>query len=106
VRWPHAPQTKRNGKPTNKQESAPANVRALDGLLNMMAKRKGGKGVVVSAMGALVELFATALLPDRRLRVLEQQPLQVRMCVCGRGCGGCLRCLLVLTCCALTSHTP
>jgi hypothetical protein len=43
-----------------------------------MAKRKGGKGVVAKALEALQELFLTCLLPDRRLRVLEQQPLQVR----------------------------
>jgi hypothetical protein len=43
-----------------------------------MAKRKGGKGVVAKAMEALQELFLTVLLPDRRLKVLEQQPLQVR----------------------------
>lgn len=33
-------------------------------------------------MEALQELFMTVLLPDRRLKVLEQQPLQVRACQC------------------------
>ena len=42
----------------------------------------GGRGMrlVASAAGfaeALQELFLTVLLPDRRLKVLEQQPLQV-----------------------------
>ncbi|KIY94505.1 Uncharacterized protein MNEG_13456 [Monoraphidium neglectum] len=58
------------------QESAAANLKSLDGLLSLMAKRKGGKGVVAKALEALQELFLTCLLPDRRLRVLEQQPLQ------------------------------
>jgi hypothetical protein len=74
--------------PPRPQESATANLRSLDGLLALMAKRKGGKGVVAKAMEALQELFLTVLLPDRRLKVLEQQPLQVRgggACVGGRG---------------------
>jgi hypothetical protein len=74
------------------QQSATANMRSLDGLLTLMSKRKGGKGVVAKAMEALQELFATVLLPDRRLKVLEQQPLQVRgagarrlvLCILGR----------------------
>lgn len=70
-------------RPPGAQESAAANLRSLDGLLSLMAKRKGGKGVVAKAMEALQELFLTALLPDRRLKALEQQPLKV--CFLPRG---------------------
>lgn len=45
---------------------------------NLHATPQGGKGVVAKSMEALQELFLTVLLPDRRLKVLEQQPLQVR----------------------------
>lgn len=62
--------------------SATANIKSLDGLLALMAKTAGGKHVVVAAMEALQELFLTALLPDRKLKVLEQQPLQVRPILC------------------------
>ena len=47
------------------QESVLGNMRSLDGLLGMMAKTSGGKGVVGKAMEALQELFMTCLLPDR-----------------------------------------
>ncbi len=57
--------------------SATANLKSLDGLLGLMAKTAGGKHVVVGTMEALQELFLTALLPDRKLKVLEQQPLKV-----------------------------
>lgn len=57
--------------------SSTANIKSIDGLLALMSKTAGGKQLVVSAMEALQELFLTALLPDRKLKVLEQQPLQV-----------------------------
>jgi hypothetical protein len=41
-------------------------------------KRKGGREVVRQAIEALQELMLTVLLPDRKLRFLEQQPVQVR----------------------------
>ncbi len=44
-------------------------------------KRKGGKEVVRQAIEALQELMLTVLLPDRRLKFLEQQDVQV----CVRG---------------------
>jgi hypothetical protein len=47
------------------QESVLGNMRSLDGLLGMMAKTSGGKGVVGKALEALQELFMTCLLPDR-----------------------------------------
>jgi ribosome biogenesis protein MAK21 len=61
---------------TTKQESAVANVRSLDGLIALAAKRSGGRSVVGPAIEALQELFQGPLLPDgRKLRVFEQQPL-------------------------------
>lgn len=74
--------------------SATGGLKSLDGLMAMMGKSGGGKQVVLAAMEALQELFMSSLLPDRKLRVLEQQPLQVRGaagCVCwhGRCNGGC-----------------
>lgn len=59
------------------QESVIANVKSLDSLTQYVAKRSGGREVVRLAMEALQELFCNVLLPDRKLRFLEQQPLQV-----------------------------
>eukprot|EP00887_Chlorella_sp_A99_P005084 scaffold25.g5084.t1 len=56
-------------------EAGAANLRALDGLLAMVAKRGGARAVVGVALDAAKELFLTALLPDRKLRYFEQQPL-------------------------------
>ncbi|KAG2496991.1 hypothetical protein HYH03_004996 [Edaphochlamys debaryana] len=58
------------------QESVVANMRALDQVVTWATKRSGGKELVRQALEALQELFATILLPDRKLRFLEQQPLQ------------------------------
>lgn len=52
-----------------------ANVKALDQLVGWVARRKGGRTVVGQAVDAGREIFATALLPDRKLRWLGQQPL-------------------------------
>lgn len=57
------------------QESAVANMKSLDAMLNMVVKRKGGRAVVGQAIEALREVFLAALLPDRKLRFLSQQPL-------------------------------
>lgn len=54
-----------------------ANLKSLDTLLSWVQKRKGGKEVVRQAMEALQELALTVLLPDRKLKFLEQQPVQV-----------------------------
>ena len=59
------------------QESAVANMDQLDQLLSWVQRRKGGKEVVRQAIEALRELFLTVLLPDRKLKFLTQQPLQV-----------------------------
>mmetsp|Transcript_8714 Transcript_8714/g.18540 ORF Transcript_8714/g.18540 Transcript_8714/m.18540 type:complete len:1163 (-) Transcript_8714:938-4426(-) len=58
------------------QESATANMKSLDTLMSWVQKRKGGRDVVRAALEALQELFLTVLLPDRRLRTLEQQPIK------------------------------
>jgi ribosome biogenesis protein MAK21 len=59
------------------QESPIANLKSLDGLIAMMKKRGGARGVVVSALDALKELWIDVLLPpDRKLRYLDVQPLQ------------------------------
>jgi hypothetical protein len=63
--------------------SATGGLKSLDGLMTMMGKSGGGKQVVLAAMEALQELFMSSLLPDRKLRVLEQQPLQVRQAAGG-----------------------
>ncbi|GAB4813011.1 hypothetical protein N2152v2_000057 [Parachlorella kessleri] len=81
LRW--LQQAKRSGTTQDKvaamsvlvQESAVANLRSLDGLITMCAKTQGGRGVVGATMDALRELFTTVLLPDRKLRFFEQQPL-------------------------------
>jgi ribosome biogenesis protein MAK21 len=61
------------------QESVVANLHSLDILLGWMQKRKGGREVVRQAIDALQELFCSVLLPDRKLRHFEQQPLQVSL---------------------------
>lgn len=59
------------------QESPIANLKSLDGLIAMMKKRGGARGVVVSALDALKELWIDVLLPpDRKLKYLDVQPLQ------------------------------
>lgn len=50
-------------------------MKSLDAMLNMVVKRKGGRAVVGQAIEALREVFLAALLPDRKLRFLSQQPL-------------------------------
>jgi ribosome biogenesis protein MAK21 len=60
------------------QESVTANMRSLDQLLGWAGKRGGGKELVRQAVEALQELFVGVLLPNRKLRFLEQQPLAVR----------------------------
>ncbi|KAI7841479.1 hypothetical protein COHA_004873 [Chlorella ohadii] len=57
------------------QDGAVANLPSLDGLLAMVSKKGGARAVVGSAMDALKELFTTVLLPNRKLRFFEQQPL-------------------------------
>lgn len=57
-------------------EHAIGSIGALDALLHMAGKRAGGKQVVGTALDALQELFVDKLLPDRKLRFFEQQPLQ------------------------------
>lgn len=57
------------------QDGALTQLAALDTLLGMAAKRGGARAVVGATLDALAELFATVLLPDRRLRFFEQQPL-------------------------------
>ncbi|KXZ46949.1 hypothetical protein GPECTOR_39g443 [Gonium pectorale] len=77
-------QVKRAGTSTDKlaaatllvQEGVTSNMRALDQLVALATKRSGGKELVRQAMEALQELFTTVLLPDRKLKFLEQQPLQ------------------------------
>lgn len=58
------------------QDSAVAGMKSLDAMLNWVVKRKGGRAVVGQAIEALREVFLTALLPDRKLRFLSQQPLR------------------------------
>jgi len=43
--------------------------------LSWVQKRKGGKDVVRQAIEALQELCLTVILPDRKLKFLEQQPV-------------------------------
>ena len=59
------------------QESVLANLKSLDTLLSWVQKRKGGREVVRQAIEALQELMLTVLLPGRKLKFLEQQPIQV-----------------------------
>ncbi|GLI62277.1 hypothetical protein VaNZ11_004885, partial [Volvox africanus] len=58
------------------QESVVSNMKALDQLVSLATKKSGGKELVRQAFEALQELFTNALLPDRKLKFLEQQPLQ------------------------------
>jgi hypothetical protein len=58
-----------------------ANLKALDSLLSLAGKRQGSRQVAASGLEALQELFSTCLLPDRKLRVFEAQPLQVSVLV-------------------------
>ena len=62
--------------PHPSQESVLGNLKSLDTLLSWVQKRKGGKEVVRQAIEALQELMLTVLLPDRKLKFLEQQPIQ------------------------------
>ncbi|KAL4421400.1 hypothetical protein ABPG75_010691 [Micractinium tetrahymenae] len=81
VKW--LQQVRRSGTTADKvaamsvlvQDAAVANLHSLDGLLAMCSKRGGARAVVGSAMDALKELFISVLLPDRKLRFFEQQPL-------------------------------
>ncbi|KAG1665927.1 hypothetical protein FOA52_004516 [Chlamydomonas sp. UWO 241] len=78
-------QVKRGGTTADKvaamtlqiRESVIANLKALDTLLSWVTKRKGGKEVVRQAIEALQELFLTCLLPSRRMKFLEQQPVHL-----------------------------
>lgn len=54
--------------------SAVGNLRALDGLLAWVTRRKGGRDVVGQAIDALKTLFLRSLLPDRRLVAFEKRP--------------------------------
>ncbi|GBG69517.1 hypothetical protein CBR_g4353 [Chara braunii] len=58
------------------QEDPIANIRSLDALLNMM-ESKGGKKFAAMATDSLRELFLRSLLPDRKLKFLHQQRLDV-----------------------------
>lgn len=58
------------------QESAIANVAALDALLSLVGKTSGGKDAVGQALDALQELFKSVLLPDRPLVAFEARPLR------------------------------
>lgn len=86
-----------------------ANLKSLDTLIGWVAKRKGGREVVRQAMEALQELFVTVLLPDRRLKHFEQQPLGVS-CELGWGLGclfaACLVCLFALCCLRAALRAP
>jgi ribosome biogenesis protein MAK21 len=58
------------------QEAPIANLRSLDALINMAAKRGGARAVVGTALDALKELWLEVLLPpERKLKFFEQQPL-------------------------------
>jgi len=58
------------------QEAPVANLRSLDALINMAAKRGGARAVVGTALDALKELWLEVLLPPtRKLKFFEQQPL-------------------------------
>jgi ribosome biogenesis protein MAK21 len=57
------------------QDSVIANLKSFDILLSWVQKRKGGKDVVRQAIEALQELCLTVVLPDRKLKYLEQQPV-------------------------------
>ncbi|KAK9809457.1 hypothetical protein WJX73_009608 [Symbiochloris irregularis] len=57
------------------QESAVANLKALDELMRWATKHSGARGVAGEAIDALAEVFVVALLPDRRLTAFADQPL-------------------------------
>jgi ribosome biogenesis protein MAK21 len=58
------------------QEAPVANLRSLDALINMAAKRGGARAVVGTALDALQELWLEVLLPpERKLKFFEQQPV-------------------------------
>ena len=57
------------------QESALANLKAFDELLGWVEKRKGGRAVVPKALDAMKEVCIAALLPERKLLFLADQPL-------------------------------
>lgn len=56
------------------QESPIHNLSSLDGLIALAAKKE--QRVSLLALDALKDLFIHSLLPDRRLRIFENQPLQ------------------------------
>lgn len=58
------------------EESAVANIGALDTLLGWATKARGGREVAGHALESLKELFQTVLLPDRRLQPFESQPFR------------------------------
>ncbi|GIL62556.1 hypothetical protein Vafri_16644, partial [Volvox africanus] len=58
------------------QESVVSNMKALDQLVSLATRKSGGKEMVRQALEALQELSTNVLLPDRKLKFLEQQPLQ------------------------------
>ncbi|CAL8467747.1 g7285 [Coccomyxa elongata] len=57
------------------QESAVANLRSLDELLRWVGKSSGARAVAGQAIDALREIFIAALLPDRKLKFFEEQPI-------------------------------
>ncbi|KAK9819570.1 hypothetical protein WJX81_001337 [Elliptochloris bilobata] len=57
------------------QERTAANLDALDELLGWVSKRSGARAMAGQAIDALREIFIVALLPDRKLRFFEEQPL-------------------------------
>jgi ribosome biogenesis protein MAK21 len=60
------------------QENPIANLRSLDALINMAAKRGGARAVVGTALDALKELWLEVLLPpERKLKFFEQQSLSL-----------------------------
>lgn len=59
------------------RESALANIHELEALLSLMEKRKGSRELVARSMEALGELFKMYLLPERKLKFFEQQPVEV-----------------------------
>jgi ribosome biogenesis protein MAK21 len=51
-------------------------------LLGWVTKRAGGRSVVQQAIEALQEAFVNFLLPERKLRTFDQQPLNVSHAAC------------------------
>ncbi|XP_024383278.1 protein SLOW WALKER 2 [Physcomitrium patens] len=56
------------------QDNPMLNLRTLDALIGMVTS-KGGKRHAAIGIDALKELFLSSLLPDRKLKYLNQQPL-------------------------------